>query len=206
VNQPTDDDDMRILVTFSLALLSLLDSRAQGLIWSANNWAEHSEVPGSSWSIAFDHVLQFEFYPPSADTATRIFFMTLATNDTGRTFFTDASNESGYGGFVARLTDGTNGFIRFQDGSSGAWLRQSEQDFLGRSSAAPDLAGYNITQIGFRVNNFYDFFDVGENRNFRHLDYSLDFYGAAVPEPSTWALLALGGASALLLRRIACRR
>ena len=32
-------------------------------------------------------------------------------------------------------------------------------------------------------------------------DYSLDFYGAPVPEPSTWALLGLGGTAALLLRR-----
>ena len=68
------------------------------------------------------------------------------------------------------------------------------------------LAGYNITQIGFRVNNFYDYFDVQEDRYFRQLDYSLDFYGAAVPEPSTWALLGLGGAAALLLRRKAGRR
>ena len=65
---------------------------------------------------------------------------------------------------------------------------------LGRSLAAPDLAGYNMTQIGFRVNNFYDYYDVQDERYFRQLDYSLDFYGAPVPEPGTWALLALGGA------------
>jgi hypothetical protein len=197
---------MRILAAVSLGLLAILDSRGQGLIWSANNWAEHSEVPAASWTIAFDHVLQFEFYPPSADTATRIFFMTLTTNDTGRTFFTDALTEPGFGGFVARLTDGSNGFIRFQDGSSGAWLRQSEQDFLGRSSLSPDLAGYNITQIGFRVNNFYDWYEPLEERNFRTLNYSLDFYGTAVPEPSTWALLGLGGAAFWVLRKKALRR
>ena len=67
------------------------------------------------------------------------------------------------------------------------------------------MAGYNITQISFRVNNFYDYFDVQENGYFRQLDYSLDFYLAPVPEPSTWALLGLGGAAALLLRRKARR-
>jgi hypothetical protein len=51
------------------------------------------------------------------------------------------------------------------------------------------------------VNSFYDFYDGSDDRYFKRLDYSLDFYGAAVPEPSTWALLGLGGAAALLLRR-----
>lgn len=193
---------MRFLVIFFLALLSVLDSYAQGLIWSANRWAEHSEVPGASWSIAFDHVSDpFSGTPPSQNPSTRIFFMTLGTNETGRTFFTDALNEPGFAGFVAGITDGTNGFLRFQDGSNGSWGGASEQLFLGRSALAPDLAGYNITQIGFRVNNFYDYFDVAENRNFRYLDYSLDFYVTPVPEPSTWALLGLGGAAALLFRK-----
>ena len=192
---------MKLLATFSVTLLAILNSHAQGIIWSTDRWAEHSEIPGASWQIAFDHVPQVVGYPPSADTATRIFFMTLATNDTGRTFFTDAVNEPGFNGFVVGLTDGTNGFLRFQDGAPGAWSRASEQLFLGRSGLAPDLAGYNITQIGFRVSEFYDYFDPSEDRYFRFLGYSLDFYGAPVPEPNTWTLLGLGGAAALLLRR-----
>ena len=183
------------LLTILLAILSALGVQAQGIIWSANRSAGNGSVlPGASWQIAFDHVSDpFFGAPPSQNPATRIFSMTLATNDSGRAFFANALNEPGFGGFVAGLTDGTNGNIRFEDGGVG-WLVQSEQDFLGRSSLAPDLAGYNITQIGFRVNNFYDYFDVPEDRYFRQLDYSLDFYGGAVPEPSTWALLGLGGA------------
>ena len=121
--------------------------------------------------------------------------MTLNTNDAGHTFFAQAQNESGFSGFVAGFTDGTNGYIRFYPG-----FTLSEQDFLGRSSLAPDLAGYEITQVGFRVNNFYDRYFAPDDVYFRRLDYSLDFYGAPVPEPSTWALLTLGTA-ALLLRR-----
>jgi len=56
------------------------------------------------------------------------------------------------------------------------------------------------------VNDYYDSFYAPENRYLNTLNYSLDFYGAPVPEPSTWALLALGGATALLLRRKAHKR
>ena len=51
------------------------------------------------------------------------------------------------------------------------------------------------------MNSFYDGYDPNFNIYSRRWDYSLDFYGAAVPEPSTWASLGLGGAAALLLRR-----
>ena len=131
---------------------------------------------------------------------TGIFSMSLVTNDSGRTFFAHALNEPRFAGFVAGVTDGANDFIRFQEFVS-TWTAQSEANYLGRSAGAPDLAGYNITQIGFRVNTFYDFYDGSEDRYIKNLDYSLDFYGAPVPEPGTWALLALGGATALLLRR-----
>ena len=193
---------MRFLGLFSLALLATINVYAQGLIWSANNWAEHSEVPGASWAIAFDHVSNpFASPAPSLNPFTGIFSITITTNDSGHTFFANSLNELRFAGFVTGITDGGNQYIRFQDGAADGYRGQSEQDFLGRSSLAPDLAGYNITQIGFRVNNFYDWYDPFEERNFRTLNYSLDFYGAPVPEPSTCALLVLGGATALLLRR-----
>ena len=178
---------MKLLIAFSFALFTALNGRAQGLIWSANSQAGSSgTAPGGSWQIALDHRANPFF---GQNPATTIFSLSLFTNDTGRTFFANALNENGFAGFAASLTDGTNGYIAFYPG-----LTISEQDYLGRSSLAPDLAGYNITQIGFRVNNFYDYYDVQDERYFRLLDYSLDFYGAPVPEPSTWALLGLGGA------------
>jgi hypothetical protein len=191
---------MKLLAAFSLALIGILDADAQGLIWSADHWAENDAVlPGASWEIAFDHVSEVSAFPPSANTATRIFSMTLATNDSGRTFVANAMNEPGFAGFVAGLTDGTNGWLRFQDGSPSAWFRQSEELFLGRPSNAPDLAGYDITEVAFRVNSFYDWYDHTEGRYFRTLEYSLDFY--AVPEPSTRALLGLGAAALMMRRR-----
>ena len=131
--------------------------------------------------------------------------MAISTNDVGRTFFANALNTPGLAGFALGLTDGANDYIRISDYSSSFYVFATEADTLGRSSSAPDFAGYNITQIGFRVNNYYDWFLEGENRYLNTLDYSLDFYGAAVPEPSTWALLGLGGVAALLLRRKARR-
>ena len=197
---------MRLLTTFSLALLVTLNVHAQGLIWSASGSSENTiAAPGGSWQIAFDYVSDPNFATsPSLNPVTRMFSMTLSTNDAGRTFFANAANEPGFVGFTAGLTDGTNGYVRFAE-SIGSWSTASEQLFLGRSAAAPDLAGYNITQIGFRVNNFYDQYFAPDDNYYRHLDYSLDFYGAPVPEPSTWALLGLGGTAALLLRRKARR-
>jgi len=193
---------VRFLTAFSLASLAILNSHAQGLIWGTDRFAEHSEVAGANWAIAFDHVSDpFPGFPPSLNPISTIFSMTIATNDVGRTFFANAMNEPRFSGFVGGLTDGQNGYLRFQDGSTGAWGLAAEQRFLGRSSLSPDLAGYDITQIGFRVSTFYDYFDPSENRNFRFLGYSLDFYGSPVPEPSTWALLGLGGATAFLLRK-----
>jgi hypothetical protein len=198
---------MKLLIAFSLVLLTTLDTRAQGLIWSADNHAGNNGVgPGQNWQIAFDHVPANVAYPPSLNPVSGIFSMSLGTNDAGRTFFANALNEPGFGGFVAGLTDGVNNYIRFQNGPPITLGLGLEQFYLVRPAATPDLAGYEITQIGFRVNNFYDYFDVQENSYFRQLDYSLDFYGAPVPEPSTWALLGLGGAAALLLRRTRPKR
>ena len=120
--------------------------------------------------------------------------MTISTNDSGRTFFANVLNEPGFSGFVTGLTDGANDYIRISELLSFAWRYSDEANFLGRPSLAPDFAGYNITQIGFRVNNYYDWFYEDENRYLNTLNYSLDFYGAPVPEPNIWALLGLGGA------------
>ena len=194
---------MKLLIAYSFVLLVTLDVHAQGLIWSASSSSGNNGAPpGGSWQVAFDHTSDTSFpISPSLNPVAGIFSMTISTNDTGRTFFASALNEPGFVGFVAGLTDGVNGWIRFQGGTPFSYLSQTERGFLSRSPSAPDLAGYDITQIGFRVNNFYDYFDVQENTYFRQLDYSLDFYGVAVPEPGTWALLALGSATALLLRR-----
>ena len=194
------------LGTLSFALLSSLDTHAQGLIWSINRTSIPGNVPGAgpvpNRVIGFDHVsAPGSETPPSLNPVTGIFSMTISTNDVGRTFFATALNEPGFGGLVAGLTDGVNGHLRLQAFSTGGWAEGRETDVLGRSSLTPDFAGYNITQIGFRINTYYDWYYEPENRYLNTMEYSLDFYGAAVPEPGTWALLALGGATALLLRR-----
>jgi hypothetical protein len=192
---------MRTLVLL-LSAFGICNIYAQGVIWSVTNWEAMSGAPGSDWRIAFDHVSdQASLTPPSLNPVTSIFVQRLNTNDTGDTFFATALNEPRVAAFVTAITDGTNGYLRMQAPDTSGWSTLSEQQFFGRSALAPDLAGYNITQIGFRVDNFYDFYNATDDRYFRRLDYTLDFYGSPVPEPSTWALLGLGGAVALLLRR-----
>jgi len=182
----------------ALVLFWAFGAKAQGLIWSGPNHTTSigntiGGGPLASWQIAFDHVPALgSSTPPSLNPVSGIFIMSLSTNDSGRTFFVNALNEPGFAGFVAGLTDGANNYIRFQ--SYGGWQSGLEQSYLGRSALAPDLAGYDITQIGFRVNSFYDYYDGTEDRYFKNLDYSLDFYGVVVPEPSTYALLTLGAA------------
>ena len=195
----------RLIAAFVLLAFGIFDAHAQGLIWSVTRTntlgGTVGGAPDSDWYIAFDHVSDlFTPTPPSLNPVTSIFSQRLTTNDAGHTFFASALNEPRFVGFVAALTDGANGYIRFQAPAAFSWGVQSEVDYLRRSALAPDLAGYNITQIGFRVNNFFDWYYAPDDLNQKTLDYSLDFYGAPVPEPSTWALLTLGTA-ALLLRR-----
>ena len=198
---------MRLLATFFCAVMVTLGVHAQEVIWSINftpstagNEAGAGPVPNRQ--IGFDHVSDPDIQtPPSLNPVTGIFSMTISTNDTGRTFFANTTSEPGFNGFVAGLTDGANGYMRLQDLIPLTWGVGSEANVLGRSPATPDFAGYNITQIGFRVNNYYDWFYAPENRYLNTLEYSLDFYGTPVPEPSTWALLTLGAVALLRCRK-----
>jgi hypothetical protein len=203
---------LRPLGTLSFALLCSLDAHAQGVIWSSPNFT--STVGGSpgggspgNRQIAIDHVSDSNVpTSPSLNPVTGMFFLTISTDDAGRTIFADALNSPGLTGFIAGVTDGANDYIRFSNVSPlVGWGIGNEAGILGRSSLTPDFAGYNITQIGLRITSFYDSFYAPENRYLNTLNYSLDFYGAPVPEPSTWALAALG-AGALLLRRKARQR
>ncbi len=201
---------MKLLAAFFLALLTVVNGNAQGLIWSVSRTETGGGVEGGgplgNREIALDHVSN-PLYPilPSLNPVSGIFSMSISTNDAGHTFFANTVNAPGFAGFAAGITDGANDYIRISEYSSSFYGYLNEADFLGRSPAAPDFAGYTITQIDFRVDNYYDWFYAPENRYLNTLDYSLVFYGSPVPEPSTWALLGLGGATALLLRRKARR-
>ena len=202
---------MKLHIAFFFSLLMALSAHGQGIIWSINFTASAGNAEGAgpvpNRQIGIDHSTN-PVIPesPSLNPVAGIFSMIISTNDAGRTFFANALNEPGYAGFIAGLTDGANDYIRISDFTPVPFGFATEAGLLGRSLASPDLAGYSITQIGFRVNNYYDWFYEPENRYLNTLNYSLDFYGSPVPEPSTWALLGLGGAAAWLLRRKARRQ
>ena len=197
---------MKLLVTF-LAVIWTLNADAQGLIWSRDYLGTvvgnpEGAGPLSNREIGIAHTPGSNSpIPPSLNPVTGIFSMTISTNDEGSTFFANALNELRFLGFATALTDGVNGYIHIQDFNGTTWGVGSEANVLGRSVLAPDFAGYNITQIGFRVNNYYDWYYEPENRFLNTFNYSLDFYGAPVPEPGTWTLLTLAAASFLLRRK-----
>jgi len=198
---------MKLFVTL-LAVFGTLHAHAQGLIWSSPNVPSLAgNSPGAGLlpnrQIGIDHVSDPD-YPvlPSLNPVSGIFSMAISTNDAGHTFFANAQNTPGFAGFVAGVTDGANDYIRFQDFDTSTFGYAREDGFLARS---PDLAGYNITQIGFRVIDYYDRY-YADDQYLNQLDYALDFYLTPVPEPSTWALLGLGATATLLLRRKASRR
>jgi hypothetical protein len=199
------------LIATCLAMAWTLGIQAQGIIWTVNlsstggNGAGAGPIPNRE--IAIDHVSDpFFSTPPSLNPVSGIFAMTISTNDAGRTFFANALNQPGFAGLTVGLTDGANDYLRVSEYFFSTWKFGSEANFLGRSLAAPDFAGYEITQVGFRINNYYDWFYEPENRYLNTLDYSLDFYAVPVPEPGTWTLVGLGGAAALLLRRTRPKR
>ena len=177
------------LLGILIMLTWAVHAQAQVLVWSGSGWVGESVVPGETWQIAIDHARDFQSLPAPRDDPAALLVMTLSTNDAGRTFFVNTANSPGFARFVANLTDGTNGWIRFQN--QYGYRSWTEAYFMGRSPVAPDLAGYNITSIGFRVQDFYDYYEVGDDRYDRQLDYSLDFYSGPIGPQPTAASLAL---------------
>ncbi len=190
---------LKLLCTFLFAIASAHHGHAQGLIGSAHG----STGPGTTTpqptnlNIVFDYGWQggTTSFQKGGDPGTRIFRLSISTNDSGRTFFTDAATDAGFAGFVSRLTDGTDQYITMETEifTFSEWSPQRESSYLLGPAANPDFAGYNITQIGLRLDDFHSYMEG--NFYYKSLDYTLDFYGAPVPEPSTWALLALGAAA-----------
>src|SRR5688572_16856271 len=94
-------NEMKRLGILLFAVASALSVHAQGVIWSTHirdGSGSISNVPQpSSLHIVFDYGWQgsgssFQKY---GDPATRIFSLSISTNDSGRTFFADATTEPG---------------------------------------------------------------------------------------------------------------
>jgi hypothetical protein len=108
------------------------------------------------------------------------------------TFTANATNDTDFAGFVAKLTNGINDRIQFggffvPPGSTGAAELDEFSIFGGH-----DFLGDTITDVKLQVNSL----DVSLSRNSASASISarliIDGEAAAVPEPATLALLGIG--------------
>jgi hypothetical protein len=133
----------------------------------------------------------------------------LSAADIGKTFTASAANDPNFASSAAVLTNGTDEqyFTRvryFRVGSPSSptntsWAQESA--LLGRTEAAPDLAGHEIDGINLTLNSFSvtDTILLGEQPGRRYdLGVTLTIEGIAVPEPGMLVVVPVVG---MLMRR-----
>jgi len=186
-----------------VAMVPLLVLAIPGLGAPIGSWTQtvDTSIPASwsfQWSIGYMNWSTFQ--------VDGLLFgdLTFTSADAGKTFTATASAyPATWGTMVAKLTDGTNdwpGYHFVAGGAGGDGSNPESLLFYGyRNPPNPgdpvDLAGNTITAI----NLTFDSITVrpGGSEGFLTVQYTVD----VIPEPATLALLALGGAAAVVRRR-----
>ncbi len=129
----------------------------------------------------------------------------ISTAAVGQTFTVSAANDPDFSDFVAAITDGVDQTITvyqlrgpgLSGGGGGIQALESSVQRFG-SAGNPDLAGFNISSISMRINDF----TTGEDDRVKATFF---FEGAEqVPTPSSFA--ALVGMGLMGLIAVASRR
>ncbi len=196
------------LPAFMLWLISLQIGYTQGsMIWS-QTFSDAGGSPG----IINEAEFWFGGPPYSFNYPTQPLFnqISFGTNDVGRTFtIASSADDPDFNFVVNTLTNGVDQTIAFFLGitnGSGSLFPFPESQLFAGVGTGPALIGYQIQSFGLHVDNLSfqsPGSDPGHNGNWT--DYSeqftLSIYGIQVPEPSSAAVLLLGGGILLYLRK-----
>jgi len=145
----------------------------------------------------------FEASAPESRPQNTLFNAPVTSADVGRTFRASAATDPAFAVAAEILANGRDSFVThavaFDDGFGSAVSLLESQLFRGRPTEAPDLVGFSLTAMIFRL----DRLSVVEVQNQgRSVEYAglLTFEGTAengapVPEPATVLLFATGAAA-----------
>jgi hypothetical protein len=149
----------------------------------------------------------YSFNYPTQPLFNQIFF---GTNDVGRTFtIASSADDPNFNFVVNTLTNGVDQTLAVLIGltnGTGSLFPFPESQLFAGVGTGPDLIGYQIQSFGLRVDSL-SFQSPGSNPNSdgNWTDYSeqftLSIYGSQVPEPSSVAVVLLGGGILLYLRK-----
>ncbi len=131
--------------------------------------------------------------------------ISFGTNDVGNTFtISSTSGDPNFAAFVNDLTNGVDQYMVFFLGNSsnqvGVGYAYSESQLFAGVGTGPDLIGYQIQSFGLQVDSLSIGSRPGGGTDFSG-QVTLSIYGIQIPEPSSVAVILLGGGILIYLRR-----
>jgi hypothetical protein len=197
----------KMLLISTLAIgLSILPQfgHAQGtMVWSHS--ITNSFDTGNIFNVA-NFWVDYEHTNPPAGYFEPLFNqISFSTNDVGHTFIiASAADDPDFTAVVNELINGVDHYMVFFLGNSsnqvGALYGDSESQLFAGVGAGPDLIGYQIQSFGLHVDSFSIDSRAGGGTDFSG-QVTLSIYGIQVPEPSSAALVLLGGGILVYLRK-----
>jgi len=129
---------------------------------------------------------------------TTLFDVKWSTNDVGATLTATPATYNNFDAFAADMTDGISDVLDYTLQSWGAggeaWQADESGVYFNSKPGSPaDLQGNQIDSISLKLNSLsLTPGMVGDPHVIFSYNLTLSAQGHAIPEPSTWSLLALG--------------